>query len=661
MAGACRRFRDITEVFQAIHSTKTKCCKATMKAFKDHVPASAQKPEEMLLVTEYSLSTPAIQGKYADILRKHFDILAQKFMPDEPSGGHNQNNTDKSGQELTTACYDIMGMLNKAYTKLTHALPASDGRDATIRISPEGKLVTKVTDNIVTCQHSDNFAIYGPREQVEIWTKVLKECEYFEGSHRLTNNPGVQFGSAKNRLYVTLYDNGTVHAQGIMGLWFGIHRLGIQLEQVIKETPSTTQLGTSTKVKHYLKMFEGSRPTDVSHRITTKEQNLTNLGSESWESEDDSGQDNGQEVWAELRATRLELTEAREKIALLESKITLMEKDNLVTQSTFGPKLADVMLRLAAIEEQRPKLAVEDQDRPSYSGAVKAKDGMRSADQTMELTNRVSQTRDLAVRARPKANKLVFDVQKNVVIHSIHNIAEIKGDDQVRKEIGKICSSAIVDTISRSHPTNPKIFVQLRTEESVDMVLSHWDSQTFGGSCVRKPQRKPRLCTGVAKGVPLDISDDELQAAVGEVCVGATTTRLTTRRNGERAPLHAVKVVFASPDQLQKAIAQGLLLRCAQSGYNISVGVEEERFTLSVTQCYQCYKFGHIAQYCVNDKVCRQCGSAEHDGVGQCPSGFSKCINCKGDHAANNRNKCPVYQRAQARLDQRSHTHSHNA
>ncbi|KYQ58421.1 Nucleic-acid-binding protein from mobile element jockey [Trachymyrmex zeteki] len=60
----------------------------------------------------------------------------------------------------------------------------------------------------------------------------------------------------------------------------------------------------------------------------------------------------------------------------------------------------------------------------------------------------------------------------------------------------------------------------------------------------------------------------------------------------------------------------------------------------SVRQCYNCYKFGHIKQFCKSNTVCINCGREAH---GLCEA-ESYCRNCGGVHRSTYR-QCPVLEK----------------
>jgi hypothetical protein len=68
--------------------------------------------------------------------------------------------------------------------------------------------------------------------------------------------------------------------------------------------------------------------------------------------------------------------------------------------------------------------------------------------------------------------------------------------------------------------------------------------------------------------------------------------------------------------------------------------------SLRITQCYNCWGYGHIGRYCGRKTRCCHCASAGHEGGEKdCPArekeATKRCVNCSGQHAAFDR-VCPV-------------------
>ncbi|KYQ47207.1 hypothetical protein ALC60_13777 [Trachymyrmex zeteki] len=60
--------------------------------------------------------------------------------------------------------------------------------------------------------------------------------------------------------------------------------------------------------------------------------------------------------------------------------------------------------------------------------------------------------------------------------------------------------------------------------------------------------------------------------------------------------------------------------------------------------CYACHRVGHVSAACKSTPRCLHCGNDKHNEASVCQmqDEASKCINCKGNHWANDRT-CPDY------------------
>lgn len=78
----------------------------------------------------------------------------------------------------------------------------------------------------------------------------------------------------------------------------------------------------------------------------------------------------------------------------------------------------------------------------------------------------------------------------------------------------------------------------------------------------------------------------------------------------------------------------------------------------AITQCKKCQRFNHSSANCFLPYRCVKCIN-EHE-PGMCPLNTAKnatkpkCINCKGEHAANNATECPVFKRAIEQQNQKT-------
>lgn len=68
------------------------------------------------------------------------------------------------------------------------------------------------------------------------------------------------------------------------------------------------------------------------------------------------------------------------------------------------------------------------------------------------------------------------------------------------------------------------------------------------------------------------------------------------------------------------------------------------KYNYPVRQCRQCWRFGHLAKQCKSKRRCSSCQSETVDNDHECIGG-PVCVNCSGDHRADDRKKCPTFGR----------------
>ena len=140
----------------------------------------------------------------------------------------------------------------------------------------------------------------------------------------------------------------------------------------------------------------------------------------------------------------------------------------------------------------------------------------------------------------------------------------------------------------------------------------------------------------VAIGVHQSISDEEIIQELGKSNVKVNKVqRLKFKGN----PTQKVVVEFDQEQDMKIALFNGIFFG------RIRIRCEPFRPAPSITQCYQCQGFNHIAKDCKSQDKCMRCAkphkSSECPGKGK-DSFKPKCTNCNGEHVAASR-ECPKY------------------
>jgi hypothetical protein len=211
------------------------------------------------------------------------------------------------------------------------------------------------------------------------------------------------------------------------------------------------------------------------------------------------------------------------------------------------------------------------------------------------------------------------------------------------KDIIQRCQSAIVERFKEGRV--PKIHginklsndeYRLHCESKEDpQLLNEMDwSLIFSG--VRAKKRRYGL---VVHGVPkkdLDpntedeiILRDEIEeenTSRGLAVAQVVPLRRTQKHLNKVAAHHSVIIFTHSVVEADECLRRGMFIK--GSFYR------PEKYTpeLNITQCYKCYKFGHLARHCKNKQKCGNCGGEDHDPA-SC-NNDTKCAGCEGSHPA---------------------------
>ena len=235
------------------------------------------------------------------------------------------------------------------------------------------------------------------------------------------------------------------------------------------------------------------------------------------------------------------------------------------------------------------------------------------------------------------------DRMRTVLIDDIDidHYRTLKTDGDIRKAIFINHRSVVIDTITRVGRNKPKLLIKLKDANMAYELVQMWKETTFTKS---KAQINPKSSTnnniiGIARGIPLDATDEQINEDLADLYEGAKASRLISHSG----PMRAVKIVFKTRQDLEHAIIFSIFLE--KIGVNCAV---EESRALNIIQCYNCWCLGHTSRICANKRTCCNCGSSSCEDMERCHA-QSKCSNCSGNHKANDR-ECPKYQQVKTTL-----------
>lgn len=709
-------FIDITNYAKKYHDQSCPC-KQEPESFQSHDPNQSQSSENFLLLHGVSQEFQQTSDQWVTIARNHFLILAQKYHP------------DKNPILPPEICHNAMTLLNLSYNDLIQRIRFEEHNIDEVII--DRKLYTKINHCTVTCRHLSSYSIYGFPDDANQWTTKIKQNWGSSPSPIKARNGkklGQQFGNEKDSIYISVYDNGTIHVQGIMAIqyaeeviipflteWFkpkavvadrkrfsdllkkaiglfkkentnksssrenlsrlhkpigGVnpdkptaHPISLSKSAQSNTSPGTTDISTqditnqkpdqSTKQQNQMRTENTStsnKSTSPATQVKTPIQSVTISASlfielsekinraEKRISELESSEEriniiSEQLQRAEDRINELEESKERDRNQLatainhiegLENAITTLKKENNQLKEQTGPKIGQLTRQ---IDQMKHMQSANSGQKTSFQqvGLELPEDRSSYAQHAAGLNNS-----DINRFTPPKSsnNRIVFEREKCIVITDIQNPEQIKSDDEIRKVIGNQ-HRVVIDRISRSR--NGNIFVQLADSKNVDQVISSWNENNFGGSSITKSEQ-PQLRLGVLKGVPLYMEDIDIQTDLRNTGFRDADVKRITKKG---QPTRAVRVRFNNSGDLEKAIRENILLQ------NLVIRVEELILQPRVTQCYNCYKFNHVAEKCESSKTCPRCAEPFDESHESCNKEV-KCVNCKKAHPSSDK-KCPIF------------------
>lgn len=176
-----------------------------------------------------------------------------------------------------------------------------------------------------------------------------------------------------------------------------------------------------------------------------------------------------------------------------------------------------------------------------------------------------------------------------------------------------------------------KMLITFDTDFDADEFINCPVFTEMGWSCQKTSE--VGVSYGLIRSMELEISDKDLKANLSSSAEIISIKRLNKRCPGDLdgngwTPSETIRLGFKGPS-LPPYV------------YIHSLRIPVERFVFPVTQCANCWKYGHLKIRCPSKNlVCPKC-SQKHEN---CTSTSFSCVNCLGDHMAFDK-ICPFFKK----------------
>ncbi len=175
-------------------------------------------------------------------------------------------------------------------------------------------------------------------------------------------------------------------------------------------------------------------------------------------------------------------------------------------------------------------------------------------------------------------------------------------------------------------------------------VLQEWKPEyfkdsnaTMGTEVFRMNQQHLTKSVGIIKNVPVEFTETSIVEGFKNAGYDGAHVKRLSSKNGN--PSASIKVTFASPSDLKRAISNGFGFQ------HLWLQVSEYKISKRPMQCYGCKRFGHPVKWCRSKAICGYCSSEDHinnDCQHRADTSKHCCRNCNGNHHAQS-TSCPLY------------------
>lgn len=260
---------------------------------------------------------------------------------------------------------------------------------------------------------------------------------------------------------------------------------------------------------------------------------------------------------------------------------TLIEKVNRLESIQFAPSTPPIQnpaadFQLSALNAKIDSLSTKLNSTlftpTRTSGPTLSTPTLSTHTRTKTQISRQPNLSNTATKAPIKERISNFKPENCIVIASSSNSDQFKytNQDAIRRTLCANHGPLLIDSITRYkfQSANPRFMIQLASPELVKQIVEEWKPESFDGSTARatiKPTTDDHV--GMARHIPLDVTDEEILEAVTHSYPGATHERFY--KDGK--PLRTIKIKFTTDSQLSAALTKGILFESQHMLFGIEL------------------------------------------------------------------------------------------
>lgn len=229
-----------------------------------------------------------------------------------------------------------------------------------------------------------------------------------------------------------------------------------------------------------------------------------------------------------------------------------------------------------------------------------------------------------------RSSSLDYDISRTTQCEEEENNYEvyISSKECLPKQIGlaKLLRSENILGITKINFKNSfRVRIQFESRQHAEKLVSCEKMKDLGYRC--QLAQEVNLSYGVVKNIELEVDEKELTEIFRcEYDIVSVKRLKRFTEEGKWVDSETVRICFKGPTVPSTVEVYGCKFKV-------------ESYTFPVTQCSNCWRFGHLLRQCPSKRpICPKCGGFHAN----CETMEFRCINCNGTHMSFNKT-CPIF------------------